>query len=150
MSRAMLQLDDQQQAARDWFESLRDRICAAFEEIERESGSDAAFAFTPWERTDDSGEAGGGGEEAVEGRRQRVGRRLGEDAADAGRSEQPFAAFGAGFGEAVGVEGVVIPAALAAAGDDAGVAQGLEVPRQSRLRQPKVGHEVADTALAVE
>ena len=38
----MLELDDQQQAARDWFESLRDRICAAFEEIEREAGSDAA------------------------------------------------------------------------------------------------------------
>ena len=35
----MLELDDQQQAARDWFESLRDRICAAFEEIEREAGS---------------------------------------------------------------------------------------------------------------
>jgi coproporphyrinogen III oxidase len=31
----MRPLDDQQQAARDWFESLRDRICAAFEEIER-------------------------------------------------------------------------------------------------------------------
>ena len=39
----MLELDDQQQAARDWFESLRDRICAAFEEIEREAGCDAAF-----------------------------------------------------------------------------------------------------------
>ena len=57
----MLPLDDQQQAARDWFESLRDRICAAFEEIEREAGSDASFTYTPWERTDDSGEAGGGG-----------------------------------------------------------------------------------------
>ena len=57
----MLTLDDQQQAARDWFESLRDRICAAFEEIEREAGSDASFAYTPWERTDVTGEAGGGG-----------------------------------------------------------------------------------------
>jgi len=38
-------LDDQQQAARDWFEALRDRICAAFEAIEREAGSDASFAF---------------------------------------------------------------------------------------------------------
>ena len=57
----MRPLDEQQQAARDWFESLRDRICAAFEEIEREAGSDAAFAFTPWERTDASGEPGGGG-----------------------------------------------------------------------------------------
>jgi coproporphyrinogen III oxidase len=57
----MRALDEQQQAARDWFESLRDRICAAFEEIEREAGSDAAFVFTPWERTDVTGEAGGGG-----------------------------------------------------------------------------------------
>jgi coproporphyrinogen III oxidase len=60
MSSAMLVLDDQQQAARDWFESLRDRICAAFEAIERETGSDAAFVYTPWERTDMSGEPGGG------------------------------------------------------------------------------------------
>jgi coproporphyrinogen III oxidase len=57
----MLDLDDQQQAARDWFESLRDRICAAFEEIEREAGSDAAFVYAPWERTDVTGETGGGG-----------------------------------------------------------------------------------------
>jgi coproporphyrinogen III oxidase len=55
----MLELDDQQQAACDWFESLRDRICAAFEEIEREAGSDASFAFTAWERADDTGEPGG-------------------------------------------------------------------------------------------
>ena len=44
----MKPLDDQQQAARTWFESLRDRICAAFEAIEREAGSDAAFQFIPW------------------------------------------------------------------------------------------------------
>ena len=55
----MLALDDQQQAARDWFESLRDRICAEFESIEREAGSHAAFAFTPWEREDASGGPGG-------------------------------------------------------------------------------------------
>jgi len=55
----MLPLDDQQQAARDWFESLRDRICAEFESIEREADSDAAFAFTPWEREDASGGPGG-------------------------------------------------------------------------------------------
>mgnify|MGYP000105995415 CR=1 FL=1 len=54
----MLPLDDQQQAARDWFESLRTRICAAFEAIEREAGSDAAFAFTPWDREDPSGDPG--------------------------------------------------------------------------------------------
>ncbi|QIL02812.1 oxygen-dependent coproporphyrinogen oxidase [Sphingomonas sinipercae] len=57
----MQPLDDQQQAARDWFESLRDRICAEFEAIEREAGSDAGFAYTPWDRTDPSGEPGGGG-----------------------------------------------------------------------------------------
>ena len=57
----MIELDDQQQAARDWFESLRDRICAEFEQIEREAGSDAAFVYTPWERTDVSGAPGGGG-----------------------------------------------------------------------------------------
>ena len=43
----MTPLDDQQQAARDWFESLRTRICAAFEAIEREAGSDAAFELHP-------------------------------------------------------------------------------------------------------
>ena len=57
----MKPLDDQQQAARDWFESLRTRICTAFEEIEREAGSDASFDFIPWERTDPDGSPGGGG-----------------------------------------------------------------------------------------
>ena len=57
----MLPLDEQQQAARTWFESLRDRICAAFEDIEREAGSAAAFDYMPWDRTDHSGEPGGGG-----------------------------------------------------------------------------------------
>jgi coproporphyrinogen III oxidase len=57
----MTGLDEEQKAARDWFESLRDRICAAFEGIERESGSGAAFDFTPWERLDPGGEPGGGG-----------------------------------------------------------------------------------------
>ncbi len=57
----MLALDDQQQAARDWFETLRTRICDEFEAIEREAGSDAAFSFTPWDRTDPDGSPGGGG-----------------------------------------------------------------------------------------
>jgi len=60
-----MELDEQQHAARTWFESLRDRICAAFEAIEREAGSDAAFAFTPWDRIDPSGEPGGGGVRGV-------------------------------------------------------------------------------------
>jgi coproporphyrinogen III oxidase len=47
--------------ARGWFEDLRDRICAAFEAIEREAGSDAKFEYTPWNRdTADQSEGGGG------------------------------------------------------------------------------------------
>ncbi len=61
----MLPLDQQQQAARDWFESLRNRICAEFEAIEREAGSDAAFSFIPWEREDAGGGPGGGGVRGV-------------------------------------------------------------------------------------
>lgn len=59
----MISLDPQQQAARDWFESLRDRICTEFEAIETEAGSDARFAYTPWDREAeglDSGAGGGG------------------------------------------------------------------------------------------
>ena len=48
-------------AARTWFETLRDRICASFEAIEREAGSDAAFAYTPWQREEaDNPDPGGG------------------------------------------------------------------------------------------
>ena len=61
----MLELDDEQQAARDWFEALRDRICAAFEAIEREAGSDASFTYIPWDRPDPSGAPGGGGVRGV-------------------------------------------------------------------------------------
>ncbi|WP_431469769.1 oxygen-dependent coproporphyrinogen oxidase [Sphingosinithalassobacter sp. LHW66-3] len=61
----MQPLDDRQTAARQWFESLRDSICAEFEAIEREAGSDASFAYTPWDRTDPSGEPGGGGVRGV-------------------------------------------------------------------------------------
>ena len=51
------------QRARAWFETLRDRICAEFEAIEREAGSDAAFLYDPWRRQaveGDAGETGGG------------------------------------------------------------------------------------------
>jgi coproporphyrinogen III oxidase len=65
MAPAMLPLDDQQQAARDWFETLRTRICEAFEAIEREAGSEAAFEYAPWERDKAGGEAGGGGVRGV-------------------------------------------------------------------------------------
>ncbi|WP_338425347.1 oxygen-dependent coproporphyrinogen oxidase [Sphingopyxis kveilinensis] len=57
----MIPLDPQQQRARDWFESLRDRICAEFEAIEAEAGSDARFTYTPWDREADGLEPGEGG-----------------------------------------------------------------------------------------
>ena len=60
-----LTLDGQQQQAREWFEALRDRICAEFEAIEREAGSDAAFAYTAWQRDDPDGQPGGGGVRGV-------------------------------------------------------------------------------------
>ena len=59
----MIELDPQQAAARTWFETLRDRICAEFEAIEREAGSDASFSYTPWDREAEGaapGEGGGG------------------------------------------------------------------------------------------
>ena len=59
--RPMQELDPQQSAARAWFEALRTRICAEFEAIEREAGSDAAFEYIPWDRPDPSGAPGGGG-----------------------------------------------------------------------------------------
>ena len=55
--------------AKAWFESLRDRIAAAFEGIEDALPADAPladrpagrFIRTPWSRTDHSGAPGGGG-----------------------------------------------------------------------------------------
>src|SRR6185295_19209133 len=58
-------LDDQQEAARDWFESLRDRICAEFEALEAEAGSEARFDRQPWDRDDPDGAPGGGGVRAL-------------------------------------------------------------------------------------
>ena len=60
-----LTLDVQQQTAREWFETLRNRICAEFEAIEREAGSDASFEYLAWERTDHDGSPGGGGVRGV-------------------------------------------------------------------------------------
>ena len=57
----MIVMDEEQAAARRWFESLRDRICAEFEAIEREASSDASFAYKPWNRDDDAEARGGGG-----------------------------------------------------------------------------------------
>jgi coproporphyrinogen III oxidase len=58
-------LDEEQAAARRWFEHLRDLICAEFVAIEREGGSGADFEYTPWDRIDPSGEPGGGGVRGV-------------------------------------------------------------------------------------
>jgi coproporphyrinogen III oxidase len=52
-----------------WFESLRDRICTAFEEIEDEAtgpfppetDKPGRFVRTPWQRSNHDGAAGGGG-----------------------------------------------------------------------------------------
>lgn len=63
----MTTLDFQQQAAQSWFESLRTRICAAFEAIEAEAGSDARFDYSAWDREGPDvdpgalGDGGGGG-----------------------------------------------------------------------------------------
>lgn len=55
-------LDARKSQARDWFETLRDRICSAFEALEQAAPADlypdepATFVRTPWQRP-----AGGGG-----------------------------------------------------------------------------------------
>ena len=58
--------------AKDWFESLRNRICAEFESIEREAGSHAAFDYTPWQRAavegGEAGETGGGTRGVMKGK----------------------------------------------------------------------------------
>jgi coproporphyrinogen III oxidase len=60
-------IEDRKARARSWFERLRDDICLAFEKLEDDApaalypGSAGRFVRTPWERTDHSGEPGGGG-----------------------------------------------------------------------------------------
>jgi len=51
--------------AKDWFEDLRDRICAEFEAIEREAGSDAAFEYIAWQREEEGNAEPGGGVRGV-------------------------------------------------------------------------------------
>jgi coproporphyrinogen III oxidase len=61
------QLEACKARAKQWFESLRDDICAAFEALEADApaglyGDGAArFVRTPWTRADHSGAPGGGG-----------------------------------------------------------------------------------------
>jgi coproporphyrinogen III oxidase len=62
----MTEMESRKAEARAWFETLRTRICEAFEAIEREAGSDASFEYQAWDRegegvTPGPLEAGGGG-----------------------------------------------------------------------------------------
>jgi coproporphyrinogen III oxidase len=61
----VIELDDEQATARRWFEQLRELICAEFEAIEREAGSDTSFDYLAWDRTDPDGSPGGGGVRGV-------------------------------------------------------------------------------------
>jgi coproporphyrinogen III oxidase len=62
-------LETRKATARAWFEALRDEICAAFETLEDDLPATAAhgerpagrFVRTPWQRTDHTGQDGGGG-----------------------------------------------------------------------------------------
>lgn len=51
-----------------WFRELRDQLCAALEALEQDApgslykGAPGKFVRSPWQRTDHSGNAGGGGE----------------------------------------------------------------------------------------
>ena len=61
-------LNGRKASARAWFEELRDTICAAFEEIEKDfkngplsERKPGAFVRTTWERTDHTGAKGSGG-----------------------------------------------------------------------------------------
>jgi coproporphyrinogen III oxidase len=58
--------DDRKARAKTWFESLRDQICAAFEQLEDEApaglypGQPGRFVKTPWRRGDGASDLGGG------------------------------------------------------------------------------------------
>ena len=69
MSEIDTQLDIHKSRARAWFEDLRNQICAAFEQVEADlpvyapmaDRPPGRFVRTPWQRTDHTGQAGGGG-----------------------------------------------------------------------------------------
>src|SRR5262249_23025046 len=60
-------IEDRKTRAKIWFEALRDDICAAFERLEDEVPASlyrrqaGRFVRTPWQRTEVTGAAGGGG-----------------------------------------------------------------------------------------
>jgi len=66
-------MEDNKTRASAWFAELRDKITGAFEAVEDDLPADAPFGDrpagrfvrTPWQRTDHSGAAGGGGEMAI-------------------------------------------------------------------------------------
>ncbi len=60
-------VENRQETARNWFRSLRDDICSAFEDLEDQggklvdSGPAGRFERTEWDRKNDDGSPGGGG-----------------------------------------------------------------------------------------
>ncbi len=60
-------LDQRKARARQWFEALREEICASLEQLERDApaalypGEAGHFKRTPWQRRDATGADGGGG-----------------------------------------------------------------------------------------
>ena len=70
----MTELETRKPRAREWFERLRDQICAAFETLEDQapgelySGAPGRFARTPWRRGEASAEEGGGVAALMRGR----------------------------------------------------------------------------------
>ncbi|MEO1066464.1 MAG: oxygen-dependent coproporphyrinogen oxidase [Pseudomonadota bacterium] len=59
-------IEDKKKTAEAWFQALRDNICTEFETLEDDvtlykgDGGPGRFVKTPWERTDHTGEKGGG------------------------------------------------------------------------------------------
>ncbi len=67
-------MDARKQRARQWFECLRDQLCAAFEALEDEApaalypGAPGRFERTPWRRGDGAEDQGGGVASLMRGR----------------------------------------------------------------------------------
>ncbi|MGI4732817.1 MAG: oxygen-dependent coproporphyrinogen oxidase [Janthinobacterium lividum] len=106
--------DAEQTAARAWFEHLRDLICAEFEAIEAEAGSEARFDYIAWDRADPSGEPGGGGVRGV--MKGRVFEKVGVNVSTVGGTFEPaFAAtiHGAGDNARFAATGISLVAHMA-------------------------------------